>query len=251
MTLDIITDDRLGPLRHGFFGRAGGASSGIYRGLNCGMGSDDQRDVVTLNRSRVAEAVGVTPTHLCGVHQIHSADVITITTPQTDKPKADALVTSTPGLALSILTADCQPVLFADKIAGVIGAAHAGWKGAQTGVLENTIQAMEDLGAKRGRIVAAIGPSISQPNYEVGPEFFETFCDGSPENGRFFIKGVGDRHLFDLPAYGIATIKSAGVADVRWTGHCSYADPERFYSYRRTTHAKEPDYGRMIAVIRL
>ena len=162
MTLEILTADALAPVRHGFFTRAGGASSGVFAGLNCGTGSSDQTEVVAINRSRVAEAMGVAHDHLLGVHQIHSANVLHVNHPYTNKPKADGLVTRTPGLALSVLTADCQPVLFADAQAGVIGAAHAGWKGAQAGILEATIDAMVDQGATRDRIHAVIGPTISQ-----------------------------------------------------------------------------------------
>ncbi|MEO0914933.1 MAG: polyphenol oxidase family protein, partial [Pseudomonadota bacterium] len=169
--LEIITSPRLAP-QHGFFTRKGGASSGIFHGLNCGPGSSDQAAAVTINRTRVAENLGVAPGHLLSLHQHHSADVITATEPWETRPKADAMVTKTPGLALGILTADCAPVLFADAAAGVIGAAHAGWKGALGGVLENTLAAMEALGATRATTTAIIGPTISQRAYEVGPEFF-------------------------------------------------------------------------------
>jgi len=251
MTLDIITADSLAPLRHGFFGRAGGASSGIFAGLNCGSGSSDQREAITINRARVAEAMGVEADALVGVHQIHSADVVTITKPTQDKPKADALVTATPGIALSILTADCQPVLFADPQAGVIGAAHAGWKGTMNGVLGATVSAMVKLGATPNNIRAVIGPSISQAAYEVGPEFFEDFIAEDPENARFFAQGKDDRMQFDLPSYGLAQLRAAGVGQAEWTRHCTYADPDRFFSYRRATHNKAADYGRLIAAIRL
>ncbi len=253
MTLDIITADSLSPLRHGFFSRRGGASSGVFQGLNCGLGSTDQHEAVTINRTRVANAMGVPLAAIAGVHQVHSADVVTITDPaQTaDRPKADALVTATKGVALSVLTADCQPVLFADHDAGVIGAAHAGWKGALGGVLEATVEAMEALGAKRANIRAVIGPTISQRAYEVGPELFETFIDEDPSFARFFAQGEGDRMLFDLPALGLYRLRQAGVAQAEWTRHCTYSDAARFFSYRRTTHAKEVDYGRLIAVIAL
>ena len=249
-TLEIITSDLL-PVRHGFFTRKGGASSGIFAGLNCGVGSSDQTEMVAINRSRVAEAMSVPLDHLLGVHQSHSADVVPVSGPLPLRPRADAMVTATPGVALSILTADCQPVLFADPVAGVIGAAHAGWRGAFDGVLEATVAAMQDLGATPANIHAVIGPTISQAAYEVGPEFFETFTDGAPENTRFFASGKGDRMLFDLPAFGLHRLRSAGVGHAAWTRHCTYADPERFFSYRRTTHAGEADYGRLISVIRL
>jgi YfiH family protein len=161
------------------------------------------------------------------------------------------MVTATPGIGLGILTADCQPVLFADPTAKVIGAAHAGWRGAQAGVLEATVEAMEALGAKRENITAVIGPTISQPSYEVGPEFFESFTDDDPSSARFFINGKADRFLFDLPGYGLQRLRLAGVGHAEWTRHCTYRDPDRFYSFRRTTHANEADYGRLISVIRL
>lgn len=251
MTLDIITDDLLGNMRHGFFTRQGGASSGVFKGLNCGFGSSDQHDIVAINRARVAAAIGVDADAMAGVHQIHSADVVTVTAPIADKPQADALVTNVPDIALSVLTADCQPVLFADAQAGVIGAAHAGWKGAVGGVLENTIAAMENLGAERARITAVIGPTISQRNYEVGPEFFDTVLAEDDAAARFFAQGRDGRYQFDLPGFGLYRLRAAGIADAAWTRHCTYADPERFYSYRRSVHLREADYGRLIAVIAL
>lgn len=251
MTLDIVTSDLLASVPHGFFARRGGASTGVYHGLNCGVGSGDQQEAVSLNRSRVAKAMRVPATHLIGVHQIHSPDVIRIDAPLTQRPKADAMVSATPGLALSVLTADCQPVLFADAQAGVIGAAHAGWKGALYGVLDNTIDEMVDLGAQRDKIVAVIGPCISQSAYEVGPEFLDDFMMEDSDNTRFFANGEGDKYMFDLPAYGLHRLRSAGVQTADWTGNCTYADPDRFYSYRRMTHLAEADYGRQIACIAL
>ncbi len=248
--LELITSNALAP-RHGFFTRKGGASSGIFAGLNCGTGSSDQANIVAINRARVAEALGLDVAALVSVHQVHSPDVVTVTAAFDQKPRADAMVTATPGLALAVLTADCQPVLFADARAGVIGAAHAGWKGAQGGVLEATVDAMEALGARRGQISAVIGPCISQTAYEVGQEFFESFTDDAPEARRFFVNGNGDRYLFDLPSYGLWRLREAGVGHAEWTRHCTYRDPARFYSYRRTTHAGEADYGRQISVIRL
>lgn len=249
MTLEILTADTLAPLRHGFFTRKGGASSGVFEGLNCGPGSTDQTEIVAINRGRVAAALGVADDHLAGVHQIHSGDAVQVDGPQTEKPRADGLVTATPGLALTVLTADCQPVLFADVEAGVIGAAHAGWKGAQAGVLEATVDAMIALGASRESIHAVIGPSISQRAYEVGPEFFDSFLDEDPDNTRFFAGGDGDRMHFDLPGYGLARLRDAGVGSAEWTRHCTYFDSDRFYSYRRSVHAKDPDYGRLISAI--
>lgn len=251
MTLEIITADSLAPLRHGFFTRRGGASSGVFAGLNCGPGSSDQSEIVRINRGRVADALNVPPDHLLTVHQVHSADVAHVTGPLTEKPRADAMVTATPGLALAVLTADCQPVLFADTKAGVVGAAHAGWRGALDGVLEATLDAMETLGAARGDITAVIGPTISKSAYEVGPEFLDDFIADDPANSRFFGNGDGDRYLFDLPAFGLHRLRQAGVGHAEWTRHCTYSDPARFFSYRRATHAGEADYGRMISTIRL
>ena len=192
----------------------------------------------------------VEPDHLVTVHQHHSADVITVTEPFNEPPKADAMVTATKGIALGILTADCQPVLFSDPHAGVIGAAHAGWGGAIGGILEATIDAMVALGSDREDITAVIGPSISQRAYEVGPEFFERFQDADPTNARFFANGTGDRMQFDLPAYGIHRIRNAGV-EAEWIRHCTYSDPDRFYSYRKSVHDADTDYGRLISTIRL
>jgi hypothetical protein len=252
MSLEYITSDALAGVRHGFFTRKGGASSGVYAGLNCGGGSDDQRDAVALNRARVAAAMAVLPDALTNAHQVHSADVVHVTGPLTEpRPKADAMVTATPGVALAILTADCGPVLFADREAGVIGAAHAGWQGALDGVLEATLDAMEELGARRDDTTAVIGPTISQRAYEVGPEFVERFVDDDVENARFFANGEGDRALFDLPGYGLLRLRRAGIGHAEWTRHCTYFDPERFYSYRRSVHTKQADYGRLISVIRL
>lgn len=251
MTLEILTSDLLSPLRHGFFTRRGGASSGVFSGLNCGYGSSDQSEIVQINRTRVADAMQVASDALIGVHQIHSAKVICVDAATGDRPRADAMVTATPGLALSILTADCQPVLFADADAGVIGAAHAGWRGTLDGVLDATLDAMEKLGANRANTIAVIGPSISQAAYEVGPDFMDEFLMEDPENMHFFAGGTGDRVQFDLPAFGLHRLRCAGIGSAEWTRHCTYSDADRFYSYRRTTHAKEADYGRLISTIRL
>jgi len=250
MTLDILTADDLAPFRHGFFTRKGGVSAGIYKGLNCGSGSLDQRDAVQTNRHLVAGAMGVAEDHLLSVHQVHSADVLVVEgAPPQIRPKVDAMVCATKGVALGILTADCQPVLFADPVARVIGAAHAGWKGALGGVLENTVTAMETLGAKRDNISAVIGPAISQRAYEVGPEFFDLFTVDNPDYSRFFAQGTGDRMMFDLPGFGLERLRAAGVGRARWLGHCTYGDSARFFSYRRATHQQQPDYGRLISVI--
>ncbi|QFS81924.1 Laccase domain protein YfiH [Roseivivax sp. THAF40] len=251
MTLDIITADTLAPLRHGFFSRRGGASSGVFQGLNCGTGSSDQSEMVRINRERVAAAMELDGTGVTTVHQCHSAEVVTVSGPLTPPlPRADGMVTAQPGVALGVLTADCQPILFADAEAGVIGAAHAGWRGALAGVLEATVDAMIALGARREAINAVIGPTISQRNYEVGQDFLEAFVAEDPEYVRFFAGGAGDRMHFDLPAFGLHRLREAGVR-AEWTRHCTYADPDRFFSYRRATHVKEADYGRLISVIRL
>ncbi len=252
LTLEILNHPLLDGVRHGFFTRKGGASSGLYAGLNCGRGSKDQQDVVETNRARVADAMGVAADRLAGVHQIHSATVVVITDPArinaADQPAADALVTALPGVALSVLTADCQPVLFADPQAGVIGAAHAGWKGALSGVLEATAEAMRGLGATRIR--AVIGPTISQRAYEVGWDFMENFTAEDPDYQRFFSGGADGKPMFDLPGFGLSRLRAAGV-EAAWTGHCTYFDPDRFFSYRRSTHRGEPDYGRLISAIAL
>lgn len=259
--LEIVTSEAL-PVRHGFFTRKGGASSGIFSGLNCGPASSDQADAVAINRARVAEAMGLARDNLLTVNQVHSADVLHVTTPHVNgpanpRPRADGMVTATPGIGLGVLTADCQPVLFCDPQAGVIGAAHAGWRGTHLGVLEAVLAAMEGLGARRGNTIAVIGPSISQAAYEVGPEFFDTFTADDPRHARFFaqgprsLSGEADRMLFDLPAFGLHRLREAGIGHAEWTRHCTYRDPERFFSFRRTTHAGEADYGRLISVIRL
>ena len=250
MTLEILTSDALAPIRHGFFTRRGGASSGVFRGLNCGRGSSDQTEIVLINRARVAQAMAVTPEYLLGVHQVHSARVATVTGPG-DHGKADALVTDVPGLALSILTADCMPVLLADAEAGVIGAVHAGWRGALEGILEATLDAMEDLGADREETTAIIGPCISQRSYEVGPEFLEAFLAEDSGYQRFFANGEGGRYVFDLPGFGLHRLRDAGIGLAEWTHHCTYSDADLFYSYRRSVHAREADYGRLISAIRL
>ncbi|MDD7971654.1 peptidoglycan editing factor PgeF [Roseinatronobacter alkalisoli] len=254
MTLEILTADSLSPLRHGFFTRRGGASSGIFAGLNCGPGSTDQSETVRTNRNRVASAMNVDPAALVTLHQTHSATVISLDGPLPDgqpRPQADAMVTTTPGLALAVLTADCQPVLFADHDAGVIGAAHAGWRGALAGVLENTLDAMEALGATRATTCAVIGPCISQRAYEVGPEFLDEFMAEDSGYARFFANGQDGRYMFDLTGFGLHRLRDAGIGDACWTGHCTYSDPAMFYSFRRSVHEGQADYGRLISTIRL
>lgn len=252
MTLEILTSPLLAGVRHGFFTRRGGASSGIYQGLNCGPGSNDQREAVAMNRARVASALDVAPNRLLSLHQIHSATVV-VAGPEgwDERPQADGVVTATPGIALGILTADCAPVLFADVEAGVVGAAHAGWRGALEGVLEATVAAMAGLGARRKAIVAAVGPTISQSAYEVGPEFLDRFRDEEAGLDRFFVPRHDDRLSFDLPAFVLHQLRVAGVREAAWIGQCTYTDPTRFFSYRRATHMGHPDYGRLISVIRL
>jgi YfiH family protein len=239
-------------LRHGFFTREGGVSNGIYQGLNGGLGSRDNQDHVAENRRRMAERMGVAPQNFVSVHQIHSPDAIVATGPWPgDRPRADAIVTRTEGVAIGVTAADCGPILFADATARVIGAAHAGWKGALTGVLESTVDAMEKLGADRSGIVAAIGPLIRQHSYEVGSEFVERFLDADAENGVFFIPADRTGHsMFDLAGFIRMRLENAGVLMIDDSGVDTYSD-ERFYSYRRSVHRQEPDYGRHVHAIAL
>ena len=233
--------------RHGFFDRRGGVSVGVYDSLNAGIGSSDDRAAVLENRRRIAETLGAR--HLVTVHQVHSPTVVVVDGPFAgDLPKADAMVTTTSGLALGALAADCAPVLFEDREAGVIGAAHAGWKGALGGVLDATVATMCAHGGHPGRIRAVVGPAISQRGYEVGPEFVERFLDADPDTARFFANGQGDRAMFDLPGYCVMRLRTVGVT-AEWTGHCTFSDPARFYSYRRSCHRGEPDYGRLVGAI--
>jgi YfiH family protein len=240
-------------IRHGFFTREGGVSDGVYATLNGGIGSKDARANVDENRARMAARLGVTVERLLSCYQIHSPEVVVAHEPWTyeTRPRADAIVTREPGLAVGVSTADCGPVLFADAQAKVIGAAHAGWRGALAGVLEATVAAMERLGASRSRIVAAAGPMISQPNYEVGPELVERFLAAEADNARFFAPGRSGRSTFDLPGYVAARLRRLGLGGVDELALCTYADPDRFFSYRRTTHRGEPDYGRHVNAIAL
>lgn len=237
-------------IRHGYFTRTGGVSKGVYRGLNIGTGSADDQALVQENRRRVAEWMGVPATHLLTAHQIHSPDVVIAREPfSDDRPRADAIVTDRPGIAVGASTADCGPVLFADANAGVVGAAHAGWKGAFTGVLENTISAMESLGARRERIMAVLGPSIGPENYEVGPEFVARFLEADGGNERYFKASEREGHaLFDLNLYTVERLAKAGVRAQK-LDRCTYAEEDLFYSYRRGTHRGEADYGRQISAI--
>lgn len=237
-------------IRHGYFTRVGGVSEGVYAGLNTGVGSSDEPDRVAENRRRVAAWMGVPAANLLSLHQVHSPDAIIVSEPYGQpRPLADGIVTATPGLAICAASADCGPILFADPEARVIGAAHAGWKGALTGVMESTIAAMETLGASRDNIIAALGPSISQANYEVGQDFVDRFVADDAANSAYFIPSVKPGHaMFDLNTYTVDRLRRAGVkAEALY--RCTYAEEDLFYSYRRTTHRKEPDYGRHVASI--
>jgi hypothetical protein len=245
---------KLTGIRHGFFTRSGGVSPGVYTSLNGGVGSKDAPANVTENRARMAAALGVAPDHLLTPYQIHSPEVVVAEKPWTkeNRPRADAIVTRTPRLAIGVSTADCGPLLLADAQARVIGAAHAGWRGAFTGVIEAVIAAMEKLGADRSRIAAALGPTIRQPNYEVGPEFVERFMAASKNNERFFAPSERAGHtMFDLTGYIAERVQRAGIAHFEDLGLCTFAEPERFFSYRRATKLGEPDYGRHINAIAL
>jgi hypothetical protein len=243
---------RIPGVAHGFFTRLGGASQGVYASLNAGVGSRDAPEAVTENRARVAAALGATPERLAVPFQIHSPDAVAISEPwRADaRPRCDALVTATPGLALGVTGADCGMILFADQRARVIGAAHAGWKGALTGVIEATVTAMERLGAKRGDIVAGLGPCIGPKSYEVGPEFVAAFEGAGDDTGRYFASSRRAGHsMFNLNAYIAERATRAGVGRFEDLGLDTYADERRFFSYRRATHRKEPDYGRLMSVI--
>jgi hypothetical protein len=239
---------------HGFFGRTGGTSSGIYESLNCGPGSGDDRGHVIENRRRALASLTNRECRLVTLYQIHSAEGVVVCEPWEigSAPSADAMVTNIPGIALGILTADCAPILLADAETCVIGGAHAGWKGAVSGVIEQVIACMEELGARRGRIAAAVGPCISQSAYEVGEEFLATFARHDPANARFFAPAVRAGHWqFDLPGYARARLNAAAIENVGVVPHCTYAEEENFFSFRRTTHRGETDYGRQLSVITL
>ncbi len=249
----LTSPDLLHPsIAHGFFTRKGGVSEGIYGSLNCGWGSSDAKTNVRENRKRVAETLGTIEAHLCSLYQVHGSKVITVTDAwsQENKPQADAMVTTLPGLALGILTADCAPVLFADKTKNIIGAAHAGWKGAVAGVLGETVAAMQALGAQVKNITATIGPCIAQPSYEVSGAFYDMFLQASPTHGVYFIPAVRPGHfLFDLRAYVKDRLKDAGLAAINILENDTYLEEDAFFSFRRTTHRAEPDYGRHITAI--
>jgi YfiH family protein len=252
----MIVADELsgGKARHGFFGRQGGVSSGIYASLNCGLGSRDDPHSVTTNRMRVREALNMPSAALVTCYQVHGRDVATVTEAWTPdrSPRVDGMVTKQPGILLGILTADCAPVLFRDPVSGVIGAAHAGWKGAQAGILEATVDAMQALGANARDIIAVIGPCIGQASYEVGPEFPQPFIEQDAANTRFFVSGHrAGRFMFDLGGYAKARLERRGLGRVERFDHDTCGDEERFFSYRRATLRGEPDYGREISVIGL
>ncbi len=239
-----------GDIQHAFFTRQGGVSEGIYAGLNVGSGSHDDPERVAENRRRAAMHFGQANSAIITPWQVHSPDAVIVEGPfPGEKPQADGIATATPGAVIGVVTADCGPILFADEKARVVGAAHAGWKGALYGVLENTVKAMEALGAKRADIKAILGPSISQPNYEVGIDYMRNFTEHDPHYDRYFTPSDKPDHaLFDLRAFTLRRLELSGV-QAAMTPDCTYADEASFYSYRRTTHRKEPDYGRQLSAI--
>lgn len=251
-TAEVFRASVLEGVPHGFLGRRGGTSTGLVAGLNAGLGAGDDDAAVQANRRLACDAV-LPGALLATVYQIHSADCVTVTAPwpDADRLHADAMVTDRPGLLLGIVTADCAPVLFADRAAGVVGAAHAGWKGALGGVTEATIAAMEALGATRANIAAAVGPCIAQPSYEVDQGFSDRFCTEDPGNLRFFVPGRAGHGQFDLEGYVAARLAAVGIGAVERLRLDTYPDAARFYSYRRATHLDEPSYGRQISLIGL
>ena len=254
MSLPVIQSPTLAAagVKHAFFTRNGGVSEGVYATLNGGVGSSDARENVAENKRRMAETLGVSAERFLVPFQIHSADCLAVDTPWTDRPRCDGLATATPGLALGVTGADCGMILFADPKAAVVGACHAGWKGALSGVIESTLAAMEKLGARRAETIVALGPTIGPRSYEVGPEFFAQFVAQSPEHARFFSTSVKAEHkMFDLPAFIGFRVEQARVATFENLALDTYADEARFYSYRRTTHRKEPDYGRLVSAVAL
>jgi YfiH family protein len=254
--LEVILAPNLSALKgikHGFFSRKGGVSEGLYQGLNCGLGSDDVRENVLENRARVAHFMGLKPLNLVSVYQVHSADALVIDAPfPGEAPKADGLVTKTPDLGVCALSADCGQILLADEKAGVVGACHAGWKGALSGIIEATVAKMEEAGAERHHIHAALGPCLSQKNYQVGEEFEATFMADNRHNARFFApSNAPDKRQFDLPSYIESRFMALNMASHYIAHICTYEDKNRFFSYRRTTHAQEKDYGRLLSCIKV
>ncbi|MDE2791917.1 MAG: peptidoglycan editing factor PgeF [Paracoccaceae bacterium] len=248
--MEILTASPLAGVTHGFFTRNGGVSTGIFRSLNCGPGSSDDPESVMINRSRAGAALGIDPANVVSLHQIHSNETIEISTTPADRIRADAMVSRNPDILLGILSADCAPVLFASPTGSVVGAAHAGWKGALGGILESALRSMTEFGVDIPSITAVVGPCISQAAYEVGPEFRRRFLSADPGYRQFFVPGKGDRFRFDLPGFCLERLQRAGVRSVSWTGNCTYDDVHRFFSYRRSVHRVEPDYGRQISAIR-
>lgn len=243
---------KLSKISHGFFTRKGGGSEGIYASLNCGIGSDDDKETVLKNRAAVAEDLGVVPENLVTVRQVHSAKVAVVDQPwpRESAPEADALVTAKSGIALGILTADCAPILFACGKTGIVGAAHAGWKGAIGGIIEQTVEEMKRLGAKSADIVAVVGPAISGTSYEVGADFIKPFLEQDAANKRFFAQTDKSSHLlFDLGGYVRDRLFKAGVGRIECLDRDTYAEETAFFSYRRSCHRKEKDYGRQISAI--
>ena len=252
MTVEVTRAAAFGELPHGFLGRKGGVSTGNLAGLNVGTGSGDDREAIAENRRRAVDAV-LPGADLATVHQVHSPQAVYVAEPwpHDSRPRADAMVTDRPGVLLGILTADCAPVLLADRKAGVVGAAHAGWRGALAGVTDSAIEAMEGIGATRHRIVAAIGPCIALPSYQVDEGFRQRLLADDQANDRFFTASVSDGLHFDLPAYVRHRLIAAGIDEVETIHLDTYSNPDRFYSYRRSTHRGEPDYGRQISMIGL
>jgi YfiH family protein len=248
--VEVIRAEALAAVPHGFLGRRGGVSTGVVAGLNVGTGSKDDREAIAENRRRAGHAV-MPGAQLATVYQVHSSEARYVAEPwpEGERPQADAMVTDRPGLLLGILTADCAPVLFSDGEAGIVGAAHAGWRGALAGITDSTIAAMEQIGASRNRVAAAIGPCIALPSYEVDEKFRNRFVEADPANDRFFMTSASDGLHFDLPAYIRHRLTDAGIATVETIHLDTYSNPDRFYSYRRATHLGEPDYGRQFSLI--
>jgi len=243
---------KLDSFEHGFFTRLGGVSIGIFEELNCGTGSKDDHNKVQFNRDLVALEMKVNPQDLITVHQEHSSRVVAVDSPLEVLTRADAIVTNTPNLSIAVLTADCLPVLFADKKNNVIGVAHAGWKGALNGILENTVQSMIELGADTKNIKAVIGPCISPSIYEVGQDFFDTFVERSTSFQNYFSKGINEKkYFFNLPEFALDRLYNLEVLDAEWIGNCTYHESDKFYSYRRSQHLGELDYGRQISTIKI